>query len=375
MRMHKKRIARYGTALICAFGVALSSMPVHAEDIKSLENKTSNLQDQLDGINQDMVEISDKIAETEAQIEESNNEVFRLEASLQISRNNEEKQYENMKSRIKYMYENGSESMISMLFSADSMADLLNKADFVQNVTEYDRDMLENLVKVREGIEEQEAELKSRQQELLDLQSQLDSEQAALQAKAEETSTDLATVNAQLEAARAAQKKQEEEAQRKADEQLAKKAQEETKQASASTGSNTSAGNNSGNSSSAGNNSSSGNNNPSNNNSSNNTSSDSSNSGSGGYVIPSGGLTPSKGRIWYNGHTETYYSQKVLPGGGLAIPGRHIASDGTIRDADGYIVLASDDYPRGTVVETSLGAGKVYDTGSGSGNIDLYTDW
>ena len=43
MRMHKKRIARYGTALICAFGVALSSMPVHAEDIKSLENKTSNL--------------------------------------------------------------------------------------------------------------------------------------------------------------------------------------------------------------------------------------------------------------------------------------------------------------------------------------------
>ena len=40
-----------------------------------------------------------------------------------------------------------------------------------------------------------------------------------------------------------------------------------------------------------------------------------------------------------------------------------------------HIVLASDDYPRGTVVETSLGAGKVYDTGSGSGNIDLYTDW
>ena len=229
-----------------------------------------------------------------------------------------------------------------MVCEAKSMGEFLNRVDFIQNITKYDKDMLENMVKVREGIEEQEAELKSRQQELLDLQSQLDSEQAELQAKAEETSTDLATVNAQLEAARAAQKKQEEEAQRKADEQLAKKAQEETKQASASAGSNTSAGDN---------------------------------SGSGGYVIPSGGLTPSKGRIWYNGHTETYYSQKVLPGGGLAIPGRHIASDGTIRDADGYIVLASDDYPRGTVVETSLGAGKVYDTGSGSGNIDLYTDW
>ena len=354
MKMQKKRIVQCGLSLICAFGIALSGMSVHAEEVDSLEDKTSNLQSQLEGINQDLVTISNEIAETEVKIEESNNEVFRLEASLQISRNNEEVQYANMKTRIKYMYENGSDTLLSMVCEAKSMGEFLNRVDFIQNITKYDKDMLENMVKVREGIEEQEAELKSRQQDLLDLQSQLDSEQAALQAKAEETSTDLATVNAQLEAARA-----EEEAQRKADEQLAKKAQEETKQASASTGSNTSAGNN----------------NPSNNNSSNNTSSDSSNSGSGGYVIPSGGLTPSKGRIWYNGHTETYYSQKVLPGGGLAIPGRHIASDGTIRDADGYIVLASDDYPRGTVVETSLGAGKVYDTGSGSGNIDLYTDW
>lgn len=342
MKMQKKRIVQCGLSLICAFGIALSGMSVHAEEVDSLEDKTSNLQSQLEGINQDLVTISNEIAETEVKIEESNNEVFRLEASLQISRNNEEVQYANMKTRIKYMYENGSDTLLSMICEAKSMGEFLNRVDFIQNITKYDKDMLANMVKVREGIEEQEAELKSRQQELLDLQSQLDSEQAALQAKAEETSTDLATVNAQLEAARAAQKKQEEEAQRKADEQLAKKAQEETKQASASAGSNTSAGNN---------------------------------SGSGGYVIPSGGLTPSKGRIWYNGHTETYYSQKVLPGGGLAIPGRHIASDGTIRDADGYIVLASDDYPRGTVVETSLGAGKVYDTGSGSGNIDLYTDW
>lgn len=342
MKMQKKRIVQCGLSLICAFGIALSGMSVHAEEVDSLEDKTSNLQSQLEGINQDLVTISNEIAETEVKIEESNNEVFRLEASLQISRNNEEVQYANMKTRIKYMYENGSDTLLSMICEAKSMGEFLNRVDFIQNITKYDKDMLENMVKVREGIEEQEAELKSRQQELLDLQSQLDSEQAALQAKAEETSTDLATVNAQLEAARAAQKKQEEEAQRKADEQLAKKAQEETKQASASAGSNTSAGNN---------------------------------SGSGGYVIPSGGLTPSKGRIWYNGHTETYYSQKVFPGGGLAIPGRHIASDGTIRDADGYIVLASDDYPRGTVVETSLGAGKVYDTGSGSGNIDLYTDW
>lgn len=340
MNMHKKRIARRGAAFVCAFGVALSAMPVHAAEVKSLEDKTSNLQSQLEGINQDLVTLSNKIAETEAEIEESNNEVYRLEASLQISRNNEEKQYETMKTRIKYMYENGSETMITMLFTADSMGDFLNKAEFIQNITDYDKEMLENMMEIRQGIETQEEDLKNQQQELTDLQSQLNTEQQNLQAKAAATSTDLATVNAQLQAAREAQAKQEEEAQKKAQEEAAK-------QASASnSGSNNNSGSNSG-----------------------------SSSGSGKYNIPSGGLTPSKGRIWFNGHTETYYSQKVLPGAGLNIPGRHIASDGTIRDKDGYIVLASDDYPKGTVVETSLGAGKVYDSGSGKGNIDLYTDW
>ena len=352
MKMHKKRITRCGTALICAFGVTLSGMSVHAENVKNLEDKTSNLQNQLEGINQDLVTISNKIAETEAKIEESNNEVFRLEASLQISRNNEEKQYDTMKTRIKYMYENGSETMLSLLLSADSMGDFLNKAEFIQNITDYDKEMLENMVKVREGIEIQEEDLKSQQQELTDLQNQLNSEQQDLQAKAAATSTDLATVNAQLQAAREAQAKQEEAAQQV-------------------TASNSSSNNNS-NSSSNNNNSNSSK--PSN--SGNHSGGSSGGSSSNGhYVIPPGGLTPSKGKIWFNGHTETYYSQKVLPGGGLNIPGRHVASDGTIRDADGYIVVASDDYPKGTVVQTSLGPGKVYDTGSGKGNIDLYTDW
>ena len=286
--------------------------------------------------------------------------MFRLEASLQISRNNEEKQYENMKSRIKYMYENGSETMISMLFSADSMADFLNKADFVQNVTEYDRDMLENLVEVREGIETQEDDLKQQQQELADLKEQLNSEQAELQAKADATSTDLATFNAQLQAARDAKAKEEEAAKQKAAE------------ASKNTTTSSNKNNSSSGSTNSGSNSSSNN---SGNNSSNNNSGSNSGTNHGNYVIPSGGLTPSKGRIWFNGHSETYYSQKVLPGGGLEIPGRHIAGDGTIRDKDNYIVVASDDYPKGTVVQTSLGAGKVYDSGSGKGNIDLYTDW
>lgn len=88
-----------------------------------------------------------------------------------------------------------------------------------------------------------------------------------------------------------------------------------------------------------------------------------------------GVLTKSKGVNYYNGHKETWYSQRVLPGGGLKIPGRHVDDRGLVCDGDGYICVASSDYAKGTIVETSLGTGKVYDCGCASGTIDIYTDW
>lgn len=88
-----------------------------------------------------------------------------------------------------------------------------------------------------------------------------------------------------------------------------------------------------------------------------------------------GVLTKSKGVNYFNGHRETWYSQKVLPGKGLKIPGRHVDSRGLVCDGDGYICVASSDYPKGTIVETSLGTGKVYDSGCASGTIDIYCNW
>lgn len=93
------------------------------------------------------------------------------------------------------------------------------------------------------------------------------------------------------------------------------------------------------------------------------------------YSSSSGGLTASAGIYHGPSGKETYYSQKVLPGGGLNIPGRHVAEDGTVRDADGYIVIASDSLSKGSVAETSLGTGKVYDTGVGHAGVDVYTNW
>ena len=90
-----------------------------------------------------------------------------------------------------------------------------------------------------------------------------------------------------------------------------------------------------------------------------------------------GGLTKKRGAIYYNGHRETYYSEKVLPGNGLRIPGRHVADDGTIRDEEGYICVAADPgfMSKGSILITSLGPAKVYDSGCAYGTIDIYVSW
>ena len=89
------------------------------------------------------------------------------------------------------------------------------------------------------------------------------------------------------------------------------------------------------------------------------------------------GLSVAKGAMYYNGHKETYYSERVLPGTTLNIPGRHVADDGTIRDGDGFISVAADPsfLPKGSIVMTSLGPGKVYDSGCAYGIVDLYVSW
>lgn len=95
------------------------------------------------------------------------------------------------------------------------------------------------------------------------------------------------------------------------------------------------------------------------------------------YSITKNPLTASMGVKRFNGHKETYYSQRVLSGGGLKIPGRHIANDETIRDKDGYIVVATDYSfkPKHSTFITSLGPAKVYDTGCAYGVVDIYCNW
>ena len=79
-----------------------------------------------------------------------------------------------------------------------------------------------------------------------------------------------------------------------------------------------------------------------------------------------------QGSVTWGGYRFTYYREQVLPGGGLAIPGRHLNADGYVSDKDGFIVLAGS-APKGTVYETPFGSpGKIYDRGTVGNHLDVY---
>ena len=247
MNLHTKRRLKAGVALLCSATMtfALATPYSFADEKETLENKTSDLQSQLAGINQDLLKISDEISDTQMRVTIVNSEILRSEDELAISQQNEDQQYENMKSRIKYMYENGNSNMLELLFSAESMSDLLNKADFIQNISQYDRDMLSELQNIHADIENQKMALQNQQASLNNLENELQQQQAALQQKADETSTDLAQFQAQLqqireqEAAKAAA-----EAAAKAQQEAAAKAQQQAQaSANASSSGNTTSSN------------------------------------------------------------------------------------------------------------------------------------
>lgn len=82
------------------------------------------------------------------------------------------------------------------------------------------------------------------------------------------------------------------------------------------------------------------------------------------------------GVVYWNGWKWTWYSQRVLPGGGLRIPGRHVDNNGYVCDGNNYICLASSTLPYGTVINTPFGKqGKIYDTGCAADTIDVYVDF
>lgn len=195
--MKKNRMISYVLAVALFVG-SCAPITVQAATIESAKKKAEQLerekakaQKEQSSLSAQLNKIIEDLKKAQSDVEAKEKEIAETEDELTAARIKENEQYEAMKIRIKYMYENGDSDMIAVLLSAENMADFLNKAEYVEQISIYDREMLVEFQRVVKEIEEKEAKLKKEKQELLTLQDNLSKKQ-------KEVESLLATKNAQI---------------------------------------------------------------------------------------------------------------------------------------------------------------------------------
>lgn len=179
------------------------------QDKQEAESEVNSLQSQLN-------DLVGKINQLEIDLIAKGEEIIQAEEDLEEAEALEQQQYEDMKLRIRFMYEEGDTSFVESLIDADSFTDLVNKAEYVQNVHSYDRQKLEEYVETKQKIvdlkstlEVEKSELESKQVEFENQQENLDSLIASKQAEIESLDVQIEDAIAQAAAEAEARRQQE----------------------------------------------------------------------------------------------------------------------------------------------------------------------
>ena len=138
-------------------------------NMASLESKKQELESYLAELNAQYTELTNSVSELGIQAAEKEDELKTLQAQLEEAKATSDKQYEDMKKRIVYMYENGSASMLELLLSSQDLAQFLNRAENIAQISQYDRDMLDKYKKLQADIKAQEEQAEEEAQSINDL--------------------------------------------------------------------------------------------------------------------------------------------------------------------------------------------------------------
>ena len=153
-----------------------------AKEIKeSLEAKKNDLNAYITELDKELTAIIDHIDALEVQITEKETEIVETQAELELAKETEAQQYANMVERIQYIYEHGEESYIEILFTGTSFSDMLNKVEYLEQISAYDKNMLDQYILNRQLIEVLEQQLLTDKALLEETKAGKESELAALE--------------------------------------------------------------------------------------------------------------------------------------------------------------------------------------------------
>ncbi len=156
----------------------LSDLKKIKADLEKSKNDLSAYVEELDA---NLVSIENKIVELKQLIEDKEAEITDTEKKLEEAQKIEQEQYEAMKVRIKFMYEKGNGFYLETLFSADSFGDILNKADYIEQLSAYDREKLDEYALNSQMIQLFKEELEAEKEILDEAKAGVVAEQAALE--------------------------------------------------------------------------------------------------------------------------------------------------------------------------------------------------
>lgn len=158
------------------------------EELAGLQQTTEGLKGQLNSLNQDLTEVSNNLSDLEDKIDLKNEEITQTNQELEEARTVEEEQYATMKKRIQFMYEKRDYVMLEMVFGSASFSDLLNRNNYIEQLSEYDRAQLNQFKETRKGIEDKEAQLEKEKEELDALKVEVEAEQSRVAGMVSQTS-------------------------------------------------------------------------------------------------------------------------------------------------------------------------------------------
>lgn len=219
---------KFGWKLAMLVMILSVAIPVHASstkdkinDVKEEQEQSQQRKEQIENKIQELEvykadaisyiqKMDAELAEVEAKLEDLGNqqtikeqEIAETEIELEDAKRTEREQYESMKLRIQYMYENGNESYLEMLLGAESFADLLNKSEYIAQITSYDRDMLDAYQQTILEVEAKEAQLEEENRELTRLIQESEDEKENLQRLIDAKAVVLAGYEADIESGEA----------------------------------------------------------------------------------------------------------------------------------------------------------------------------
>ena len=215
--MRKKILALMLTVMIGSAQVMTVSAAKTTDELEQQKAQTtaqlSETQDTINNLEEQKQAITSQIGELDAQlvvtmaaveslktdIANKQTEIEETQKKLAEAQQDQAEQYEALKDRIQYLYENGGNTAwASLLLSGEDLSDILNQAEYTQKMYDYDRECLEKYMAVTQQVSDYSDQLESEKAELEVSEAEQEAQQAELQNMLAEKRATSADYDAQL---------------------------------------------------------------------------------------------------------------------------------------------------------------------------------